>query len=85
MSENLLSKTAETSLLEVRRGMITRGFGRAKKLGLPIEESSEFEGWLEEWVRGEIDTPTLRNRYIELLRMRDRAFRMALDARQGSL
>ncbi len=60
---------------EARRAIISRAFSRAEKAGIPIEKSPEFEGWLEEWVRGEIDIPTLRNRYIDLLRIRDVAWR----------
>ncbi|RDJ03159.1 hypothetical protein B5K06_30625 [Rhizobium grahamii] len=86
MSENMPPQTTESSMretYETRRAMVTRAFGRAKKLGLPIEDSTEFEGWLEEWARGEIDTPTLRNRYIQLLRARDTVFRNRHERSKG--
>lgn len=61
--------------IEDRRAIIERAFRRAERAGLPVERSPEFEEWLEEWVRREIDIGTLRGRYIDLLRRRDIAWR----------
>ncbi|EJL52772.1 hypothetical protein PMI09_03676 [Rhizobium sp. CF122] len=61
--------------IEGRRAIIARAFNRAKEVGLPLEGSAEFESWLEEWAKGDIDIPILRRRYVELLRARDIAWR----------
>jgi len=61
--------------IEARRAIISGAFSRAEKAGLPVETSPEFEAWLEQRVRGEIDMATLRSRYIEMLRLRDITWR----------
>ncbi|KQV70451.1 hypothetical protein ASC90_10160 [Rhizobium sp. Root1220] len=61
--------------VEYRRAIVAKAFNRAKNVGFPLEASEEFESWLEEWARGDIDVRTLRHRYVELLRARDFVWR----------
>ncbi|RDJ07863.1 hypothetical protein B5K06_21220 [Rhizobium grahamii] len=61
--------------IEARRALIAKAFTRVRQAGCPVEESREFEGWLGQWARGDIDIRTLRQRYVELLHSRDAAWR----------
>ena len=61
--------------IEARHALIAKAFSRVRQAGCPLETSEEFEDWLGQWARGDIDIQTLRKRYVELLQTRDAAWR----------
>jgi hypothetical protein len=51
---------------ERRRAVVDRIFAEAAARNQPIDDHPSFLEWIEEWVRGEIDTDVLRARYSAL-------------------
>ncbi|WP_199773598.1 hypothetical protein [Rhizobium sp. NXC24] len=48
--------------IEVRARLSKGRLAGPKRWGLPIERSEEFERWVDEWTRGEIEIATLHQR-----------------------
>jgi hypothetical protein len=62
-----------------RKSIAQRAIDRAKARGVPIDEDPAFTELLDEWVRGEIDTKQMRERYLDRVALQeaDRRGRLA--------
>lgn len=52
---------------ETRRAIAQRAIDRAAARGAPIDTDPAFLALLEEWIRGDIDMKTMRDRYLDTL------------------
>ncbi|AJD44982.1 hypothetical protein RGR602_PC00949 (plasmid) [Rhizobium gallicum bv. gallicum R602sp] len=59
--------------IEGRRVAVTKAFGRARRLGLEIDADPAFHALIECWVAGELTMPQARERYLALLKEREKS------------
>lgn len=52
---------------ETRRAIAQRVSDRARARGVPIDTDPPYLVLLEEWIRGEIDMKTIRERYLDII------------------
>lgn len=55
---------------ETRRAIAKRAIDRARVQGVPIDTDPAFLDLLEEWIRGEINMRTMRERYLAIIALR---------------
>jgi hypothetical protein len=55
---------------ETRRAIAQRAIDRAAARGMPIDTDPAFLGFVEEWIRGDIDMKAVRERYLNILALR---------------
>jgi hypothetical protein len=49
---------------------VKRVVDRAATRGMPIDTDPAFLTLLEEWIRGDIDTKAMRDRYLDIIALR---------------
>ncbi|AMD56823.1 hypothetical protein AWN88_00630 [Agrobacterium tumefaciens] len=68
---------------ETRRAIAKRVVDRAATRGRPIDTDPAFLTLLEEWIRGDIDTKAMRDRYLDIIALRVAELRDARTSRIG--
>jgi hypothetical protein len=56
---------------ETRKSIAQRAIARARDRGAPIDEDPVFSALLDEWIRGEINMKEMRDRYLDILALRE--------------
>lgn len=56
---------------QTRRAIAQRAIDRAAARGVPIDTDPAFRALLEEWVRGDIDMKVMRERYLDIIALRN--------------
>lgn len=56
--------------MQSRRSIAERAIARAQKRGTPIDHDVEYMALVKQWVEGEIDIETMRQRYMDVLARR---------------